>query len=527
MPSTSNTIHHGDDARRIARWVLVSSILTSSMAFIDGTALSVALPAMQADLGATGADLLWVTNGFSLPLAALLLLGGSLGDCFGRKRVFVAGVVGFAAASLACGLAPGVRALIAARIIQGVAAALMIPGALAMVCTFHAPAERGRAIGTWSAFSVLATVIGPVLGGLLARAGMWRWVFFINLPLAAIALTLLVWRIPADPPRPRGMRVDWWGALAGTIALAALNHGLLQWAATGPGHSTITSLLLSGLSLFLFVVIQSHVAQPLLPLGVFRSRALAVASAASLLFYAAIHGLLFFLPLNLIQVQGYDPALAGLAQIPLMALVMGLSRFAGGLADRRGPRLLLTLGPAVAGIGFWMLALPGQTAGPKEYATAFLPGLLLVGAGMGLTAAPLSATVIGSMHSDRIGLAAGINSTLSRLAGVLAIAVLGPVAMITFEQSLNARTQGLDLPQEARRQLKQEAVKLAEAQTPPGLSAESSAGIKQSIRFAFIDSFNRIAQLAAVSSWLGCLLAASFLKGHKKILSENAPVSPA
>ena len=514
MNTLSSPIQASRGSRLTARWVLVGSILASSMVFIDGTALSIALPAMQAALGATAADLLWVTNGFSLPLAAFLLLGGGLGDCFGRKRIFLIGIIVFTTASLACGLAPGVTALIGARVVQGVGGALMIPGALAMVSTFFGPAERGRAIGTWSAFSVLATAIGPVLGGLLARVGLWRWVFFINLPLAAVVLAVLLVKIPRDRKSDHQVRVDWWGALSISIGLAGINYGLIGWSKAGIiDLSVLTQLLVGGAALILFVVIQRRVQQPLLPLDIFKSRTLTAASLLSLLFFMAFHGMLFFLPLSLIQVQGYDPALAGLTQLPLMALLILLSRFAGSIVDRHGPRMPLTIGPLVAGIGFWLFSMPLTTAGPREFATTFLPGLLLVGAGLGLTAAPLSTTIMDSMSSERLGLASGINSTLSRLAGVLAIAILGPVAIIAFNHSLEAKTAPLRLPLEMRAQLARESAKLAEARPPADLSPEASAEVKRCIKLAFVDAFRLIARLTAVLSWLGALLVACLLEG--------------
>jgi EmrB/QacA subfamily drug resistance transporter len=499
-----------------ARWVLVSSILASSMAFIDGTALSVIMPILQADLDATGAGILWVINGFSLPLAALLLLGGGLGDCFGRKRMFILGIVWFAAASVACGLAPDIPALIAARVVQGMGGALMIPGSLAMLSTYFGPEERGKAIGTWSAFSVLASASGPVLGGLLARGGLWRWVFFINLPLAGIALTVLRLNTPADRKADRPKRVDWRGALSAVSGLAALNYGLIQWSRIGPGNPTvIASLLVGAASLILFVFIQRRATQPLLPLDVFKSRTLKGASLLTLLFYMSFHGMLFFLPLNLIQVQGYDPAFAGLTQLPLMALLVLLSPWAGRLVDRRGPRLPLTIGPTLAGFGFLLFAYPGITAGPREFWFRFLPALLLVGVGLGLTAAPLSTTVMGSVSCERLGLASGINSSLSRLAGVLAIALMGAVMLASFDHSLEIRAARLNLPVEAGVQLKRESAKLAEAQVPPGLSAVTSMAVKQTIREAFVDAFRVIAILAAWLSWLGALVAARLLEGHK------------
>jgi EmrB/QacA subfamily drug resistance transporter len=505
-----------------ARWVLITSILASSMAFIDGTALSVALPVLQKDLGATGANLLWVTNGFSLPLAALLLFGGALGDCFGRRRIFITGMVVFATASLACGLSPDIPTLIAARVAQGMGGALMIPGSLAMVSSFYGPAVRGKAIGAWSAFSVLATTIGPVFGGLLAGAGLWRYVFFINLPLAAIALAVAFIKIPPNRKPTGAGRVDWWGALCITIGLAALNHGLIEWSKTGISDPMVAVALLVGVvALVLFIVIQLRVSHPILPLDVFKSRTLSGASLLSFLFYMGFHGTLFFMPLNLIQVQGYAPSVAGLTQLPLMAFLIGLSPWAGKLVDRRGPRLPLTIGTVVAGAGFLLFAYPGVTAGPKEFWTTFLPGFLLVGVGLGLTAAPLSTTVMSAVPSEKLGLASGINSSLTRLAGVFAIAVLGPVALAVFSHSLEARTAGLNLPVEALAYLKQESAKLAVAQVPPGLSAESSLAVQQAINSAFVDAFRLAVGIAAGLSWLGAASAYWLLAGSKTSVSDR------
>ncbi|MBL9210943.1 MAG: MFS transporter [Opitutaceae bacterium] len=479
------------------------------MAFIDGTALSVALPALQTDLKATGASLLWVTNGFSLPLAALLLFGGALGDAFGRRRIFGLGILIFVSASVACGLAPGIEVLVGARMVQGVGGALMIPGSLALISS-HYPAEvRGKAIGTWSAFSVLATTLGPVLGGLLAGAGLWRAVFFINVPLAAVALAVVWFKIPAEPAGPGERRVDWWGAALVTAGLAGVNHGLIQWPKSGLGDPQVLVPLAGGaLALAGFLLLQQRVREPLLPLDIFRSRPLCAACLLSFLFYMGFHGTLFFMPLNLVQVQGYAPMLAGLTQLPLMALLILLSRWAGRLVDQRGPRLPLTVGPIVAGMGFLSFALPGLTAGPGAFWTTFLPGFLLVGVGLGLTATPLSTAVMDSVPPARLGLASGVNSSVTRLAGVFAIAVLGPVMLGAFGWALESRVAGLGLSPDALAQLRLEAAKLAVAQPPPGLPAEVTHAVQQAIRGAFVEGFRLVVAVAAGLCWLGAAMAA-------------------
>ena len=505
------------DARRpLARWVLVTSILASSMAFIDGTALSVALPALQADLGATGANLLWVTNGFSLPLAALLLFGGALGDHYGRRRTFVAGIAVFIVASMACGLAPNVTALIAARVAQGVGAAIMIPGSLAMISSYFGPAERGRAIGTWSAFSVLATTLGPVVGGLLAGANLWRGVFFINLPLALGALAILALKLPQDERPMDGNRLDLRGAVAVTTGLAALNYGLIRWSEASLGDFWVWGPLITGvLGLGLFIVFQLKTAQPLLPLGLFRHRTLAGASAVSFLYYTAFHGTLFFLPLNLIQVQGYPPAMAGLTQVPLMVLLISLSAWAGRWVDRKGPRWPLTVGSGITGVGLLLLALPGVTAGPGEFSSSFLPGLLVVGVGLGLTATPVSTTLMTSVASQQLGLASGINSSLTRLAGVFAIAALGPLMLALFSQVLAVRVGELGLPAAAVAQVTEDAAKLGATPLPAGLDAPLAESVQAAIRWAFVDAFRWIVGIAAGLCGIAAGVAAVVLRPRR------------
>lgn len=485
------------------------------MVFIDGTALSVALPVLQRDLHATGASLFWVTNGFSLPLAALLLFGGALGDAFGRRRIFGLGIGVFALASVACGLAPDSTVLIGARVVQGVGGALMVPGSLALISSHFAPEVRGKAIGTWSAFSVLATTVGPVLGGVLAGAGLWRAVFFINVPLAIVALLAVWFRVPPDAVTTERRDVDWWGATLVTVGLAGLNHGLIQWPKSGLADPWVFLPLAGGAgALAAFLFLQTRVRHPVLPLAVFRSRPLCAACGLSFLFYLGFHGTLFFMPLNLVQVQGYAPMLAGLTQLPLMALLVLLSRWAGRLVDRRGPRLPLTLGPLVAGLGFLLFALPGLTAGPGEFWTTYLPGFLLVGAGLGLTATPLSTAVMEAVPAERLGLASGINSSVTRLAGVFAIAILGPVMLAVFNHALEARGIALGLSEAALAHLRQEAAKLAVAQPPSDLAPATAQAVAAAIREAFVAGFRVVVTTAAGLCVLGAGVAAWGLRAR-------------
>jgi EmrB/QacA subfamily drug resistance transporter len=491
----------------VERRVLTAAVLASAMSFVDATALNVALPAIQTALGASGAALLWIVNAYALVVAALLLVGGALGDRHGRRRVLAAGIALFTAASLACGLAPGTGFLIAARAVQGAGAALMIPGSLALLAATFGEERRGRAIGTWSAWTIIATALGPVLGGALTHAGWWRGVFFLNLPLAAAALWLLR-RVPES--RAEGApALSAPGAVLAVAALAGISAACLGAPERGLGDPWVLTALAGGIvCIALFFAHAARGVSSLVPLSLLRSRTLAGALLLTLLVYSAFYGLLLFLPLHLIQAQGYDVALAGLTQLPVMLLLVALSRPAGALLDRRGPRLPLTLGPAVAAAGFLLLALPGVTAGPAAFWTSFLPPLLAIGVGMALTMAPLSATVIAAVPAERSGLASGINSTVSRLAGVMGVAVLGAVALVSFGHALESRAGGLGLPVAVRTALRQESSRFGAARPPSGLGDDERRKAEAAIRGAQVDAFRQVCRLSAGLCLAGAAVAA-------------------
>jgi EmrB/QacA subfamily drug resistance transporter len=498
----------------LGRWVLFATILASSMAFIDSTALNVALPALQADLGASGPDLLWIVNAYTLLLAALLLVGGALGDRFGRRRVFMAGIALFAGASLLCGLAPGTGALIAARALQGVGGALMVPGSLALLAALFPADQRGRAVGTWSSFSTITTMVGPALGGLLAHAGLWRAVFLINLPLAALTLWALWRHIPESRDEQAARQIDAPGAALATLGLCGLTYGCIEAARRSFGAPDVLAALLGGLvALAAFGAVEARSAHPMVPLRLFRSRSFSGANAMTLFLYAGLSGSLFFLPLNLIQAQGYDPALVGLTLLPFSLMLALLSRWAGALADRLGPRLPLTVGPALAAVGFGLYALPGLTGGPRDYWTTFLPATLVLGLGMACTVAPLSATVIGSAPSENAGVASGISNAVSRVAGVLAVALMGGAGVLVFRGALERHTATLGLPEAAHAALLASAANLGETRPPAGLSAEAAEAVRLAVRLAFVDMFRLImlaaAGLAAAAALLSALLIRS------------------
>src|SRR5437868_11699736 len=432
------------------RWILAVTILASSMAFIDGTVVNVALPALQSNLDATAIDLQWVIEAYSLLLSALLLVGGSLGDHYGRRRIFLIGVALFACASAACGFAADIRQLIAARALQGLGAALLVPGSLAIISSSFSENERGRAIGTWSGFSAITAGIGPVMGGWLIEHVSWRAVFFINLPIALLVI-LISLRHVAESSDAEKRRVDWWGAILAATGLGALVYGLIESSRLGFAAKLVMLVLsAAGVLLILFVLVEARISQPMLPLALFRVRTFTGANLVTFLLYAALGGTLFFLPLNLIQVQRYSATAAGAALLPFILIISFLSRWSGGLIVSYGAKLPLIVAPLIAAIGFGLFMLPNVGSG---YWTNFCPPIVILGLGMAISVAPLTTTVMNSVASNRAGIASGVNNAVARTAGLLAIAVLGIVMLHVFGGSLDQRLAEYKLPSSASRSL--------------------------------------------------------------------------
>ena len=493
---------------RSGAWVLAATILASSMAFIDGTALNVAMPALQAGLHASGVQILWVVNAYLLMLAALIPIGGSLGDVLGRKKVFAAGIVLFMAASLVCGIAPTIGFLIVSRLIQGAGSALMIPGSLAIITAFFGTESRGKAIGTWSAFTTTVTVVGPFLGGVLSDAGLWRGVFLINIPLGVGALLVLFLKVRESRDEESSGRIDYLGAALLAVGLATLTYGLLSAPALGIADPRVFgSLIAAALALPAFLLVEARSAHPMIPLGLFSSRTFSGVNLLTFGLYGALSAGTFFVALNMVQAQGYSMKAAGLATLPFALILIALSRWAGGLVDKGEPRLPLIIGPAISGAAFLFMAFSGLSDGPSHYWVTFFPGFILLGIGMGITVAPLTTAVMSSVASHFAGTASGINNAVSRTAGVLAIAVVGAVALIVFSHALQGRTAPIGISGEARAVLSMEAARLGAAAVPAQVAAERAGEVQTAIRLAFVDAFRIVMLICAALAWIGAAFA--------------------
>ena len=487
-------------------WVLTATILASSMAFIDGTVVNVALPALQSALHASATDIQWVVEAYALLLASLLLLGGSLGDLYGRRKVFLYGVLLFAIGSSWCGLAPSITSLVVARGVQGMGAALLVPGSLAIISASYAESERGRAIGTWSGFTAITAAIGPVLGGWLVENASWRWVFFINLPVAVIVIVLSLRYVPESRNEAANKRLDWHGATLVTLGLGAITYALINGSAFASGHEAVIWVMgLAGVgALLCFLFVESRSAAPMVSLHLFRSRDFSGANLLTFLLYAPLGGILFFFPLDLIQVQHYSATQAGAALLPLILLIFVLSRWSGGLVARYGARLPLTVGSLVAASGFALFLRPGIGG---TYWSTFFPAVVVLGIGMATSVAPLTTAVMESVPSSEAGVASGVNNAVSRIAGLLAVAVFGLVLSAGFNRTLDRSLSRMQLSPSSRQSVEMQRSKLAGAQISEPL-------VMQAFDEAFVSGYRDVIWISVGLAILSALSAQ--LIGAKK-----------
>lgn len=490
-------------------WILLATVLGSSLAFIDGTVVNVALPFLQTDLDASATGVQWVIQAYSLFLAALILVGGSLGDRLGRRTMYVTGVIIFTVASILAGLAPNLEILIASRALQGIGGAMLIPGSLAIISALWSGDARGRAIGTWAGFSSITSAIGPVLGGFLVDQFSWRAVFLINVPIAVVVVVCL-WAVPETRDDDVRGHIDWAGAALVTLALGAAVFGFTEAAASGWSDGvTVVALTLSLVAGTVFIIVERRVSNPMVELSLFRSSTFTGANLLTLLLYAGLAATLYYLPFNLVQVQGYSATAAGAAILPFALIMFAGSRWAGGLIGRFGARLPLTIGPSIVGVAFLLFAIPDENG---SYWTTFFPPVLVIGVGMVITVAPLTTTVMNAVDDRHSGLASGINNAVSRAGGVLAIAAFSIVMLGTFSSALDEELNELSVSESVRSEIAMSEDQLAGMPTPEELGENQRQFFRNAVGQAFVDGFRMVMFGGALIAFLSAGLAAVMVK---------------
>lgn len=500
------------------KWVLFSTILATSMVFIDGSALNVVLPSLQKDLKATGADVFWVLNSYLLILAAMMLPGGSLGDKFGRKKVFALGITLFIVGSLLCGISPNVKFLIISRLIQGLGGAFMVPGSLSLITSLISERENGKAIGTWSAVTTIVSIGGPVIGGILGDHGLWRYIFFINIPVGIISLIALWIKVPETSNEEDKSRVDIPGALLLVAGLAAITYSFLRFPAVGIKDWKVNTFLVFGiLDLILFLIVEKRSKSPMIDLKLFRNKHFTGLNLLTFFLYGALGGGMLFLSLNLVQIQGYTQTESGLTFLPFTILLGLFSRFIGSLSDRFGSRIFLISGPFTVGLGFLFLSFIKQTDGSSDYWLTFFPGIILVSIGMLLTVVPLTTSVMTSISQNYSGISSGVNNAVSRIAGIFSNAAFGALALLLFTNLVVQQVEQLDFSESQKAKIVSETVNLGNAQVPADtFNADQTAHIEQVYRDAFLNAY-QIILIVCTGMCFAAALIAYFMVNRKSV----------
>ncbi len=468
--------------------VLIVSVLGTGMVYLDQTALNVAIPAMQAGLDADIGGIQWIIDIYILILAALLLIGGVLGDRYGRVRVYAIGMVIFVLASAVGGVAQTVNQMIVARAIQGVGGALLVPGGLAILNSTVAPERRGRFIGMWGSFTSMVVALGPTLGGWLVDNITWRMVFFINVPLGLFAFFLAIRYVPESYNPQQHEKLDWPGFVTLLLGLGSVLFALIEQPHLGWEHPLILSTLLGGLfSLLLFVFIEWHSPAAMIDLSLFRHRVFAGINLLTFVHWTALNALFFFLPINLQQIQGFTATQAGLAMLPMSLLIIGMAQFAGWAMERVKPNLLILIGLVITGSAFVLFASMGII---ESYWQDLFPIILVYGFGLGLLFVPLTAVAMASLPDQYSGVASGVNNAVARVATMLSLAMFGSIIATQFQSNLSTELNTLELDGTIQSQILAEAANLGATPIPTGLTSELSIAIEQAIRLAFADSFS-------------------------------------